>query len=44
MGRMTDWKRERYWLEQETGPVYTLWRIQAPHGKQLKQRLGEKIN
>ena len=23
MGRMTDWKRKNFWLEQETRQVYT---------------------
>ena len=46
---MTDWKRKKIWLEQETDLVYTpknifYWRLQAQHGKQFKTTTGRKYN
>ena len=42
MDRMTDWKRKKLWLEQETGQVYTCLKNTDTTEKQLKQQPGEK--
>ena len=42
MDRMTDWKRKKLWLEQETGQVYTRLKNTDTTEKQLKQQPGEK--
>ena len=34
---MTDWKRKKLWLEQETGQVYTRLKNTNTIGKQSKQ-------
>ena len=43
MDRMTDWKREKLWLRQETGQVYTRLKDKNTTVKQLKQRPGENL-
>ena len=40
---MTDWKREKLWLRQETGQVYTRLKDKNTTVKQLKQRPGENL-
>ena len=48
MERMTDLKRKKLWVEQETGQVNTpkkkknYWKLQVLHGKQFKTTGGRK--
>ena len=42
MGRMTDWKRKKLWLEEEPGQVYTRLRVKVLHGKLFKTTAGRK--
>ena len=42
MGRITDWKRKKLQLIQETSQVYTRLQIQALHGNQHKTTAWKK--
>ena len=42
MAKMTDWKRKKLWLEQETSQVYMRLKNTNTAEKQLKRWSGEK--
>ena len=42
IGRMTDWKRKKLWLEQETGQVYTRLKNTSTTLKTIKTTAGRK--